>query len=288
MSAKAKRAFAEMKKPYDCGAPQSPKRPFWVQWTPLFDADFTSIQISHPFSERPKGKPYIFLVRLREETPPMTPFESFTDAEITARLSIPMIVDAFWTKEYGLEVEEGDQQEEIDRKQAVSWITREVGCSLMYLVRKYGALIPHWLLLQAVSEHTDLSESTIGPFIKDAEKRDMITIVTPETDGRERLYGFTAEQKKKILRASAAVAYAAALAMEQAKQPTNTEFGKTSQNESYYRHIFNRINTTNEAIMKKLAKLQKRLAWVIPAAIGLALWMYPCIAEAATWSTGNT
>ena len=73
----------------------------------------------------------------------MNPFETFTDEDITERLSVPMIIDAFWANEYGSEV---------------PLITREVGCSLMYLVRKYGPMIPHDLLLQAVHEHTELSK----------------------------------------------------------------------------------------------------------------------------------
>jgi DNA-binding MarR family transcriptional regulator len=178
----------------------------------------------------------------------MNPFESFTDEEITQRLSVPMIVDAFWAHEYGAEVPP---------------ITREVGCSLMYLVRKYGKVIPHDVLLQAVAEHTELSKSTVGPFFASALKLDMVTVVKPDADERQRLYGFTRTQKRKILRASNAPAYAAALAMEQAKEPSNTEYGKSDANAPYYRHIFNRINKTNEVIVKKLEKLRKRLLWVI-------------------------
>jgi DNA-binding MarR family transcriptional regulator len=206
----------------------------------------------------------------------MKPFENFTDEEITARLSIPMIVDAFWEKEYGGEVPP---------------VTREVGRTLMYLVRKFGNLVPHSLLLEAVAQHAELSKSTVAPFISGAEKLGMVTVVTPEIDARQRLYGFTASQKAKILRATAAPAYAAALAMEQAKQPTNTEFGKTPQNESYYRHIFNRINARNEDVMNKLAKLRHRLKWTIVltigTAIGIAVIMQPWAEAVASWSNGK-
>jgi hypothetical protein len=207
----------------------------------------------------------------------MQPFETFADGEITARLSVPMIVDAFWEKEYGGEVPP---------------VTREVGCALMYLVRKYGNLVPHSLLLETVAQHTELSESTLGPFISGAEKLDMITVVVPDADARQRLYGFTAVQKRKILRAAAAPAYAASLALKQAKQPTNTEFGKNSENASYYRHIFTRINTPNEAIVNKLAKLRQRLAWTIVAGIGVAVGaavaLQPWAEALASWSNGRT
>jgi DNA-binding MarR family transcriptional regulator len=186
----------------------------------------------------------------------MNPFETFTDEDITERLSVPMIIDAFWANEYGSEV---------------PLITREVGCSLMYLVRKYGPIIPHDLLLQAVHEHTELSKSTVAPFIPNAVDMNMITVVTPDADERQRLYGFVKSQKSKILRASKAPAYAAALAMEQAKNPTDTEHGKTAANAPYYRHIFNRINTINEVIVKKLEKPKKRLGWVIVAALSASI-----------------
>lgn len=212
-----------------------------------------------------------------EEGVAMQPFENFTDSEITTCLSIPLIVDALWEKEYGCEVPP---------------VTREVGCSLMYLVKKYGDLVPHSLLLMSVAEHTELSESTVGPFIPTAEKLGMITVVIPEADARQRLYGFTAVQKRKILRAAKAPAYAAALAMEQAKQPTNTEFGKTTDNASYYRHIFTRINTPNEAIVNKLAKLRQRLSWMIVTAIGIAIGtavvLQPWAEAIASWSNGKT
>jgi DNA-binding MarR family transcriptional regulator len=206
----------------------------------------------------------------------MTPFENFTDEEITARLSIPMIVDAFWEKEYGGEVPP---------------IAREVGSTLMYLVRKYGNLIPYSLLLEAVAEHVELSKSTVAPFIDDAEKLNMVTVVTPDADSRHRLYGFIGEQKKRILRATNAPAYAAALAMEQAKQPSNLEFGKTPQNASYYRHIFSRINTRNEAIVNKVAKLRQRIEWALVltagAAIGIAIALQPWTEALASWSNGK-
>jgi len=201
------------------------------------------------------------------------PFEKFSDEEITPRLSVPMIVDAFWESEYNIEV---------------SPVTREVGCALMYLVRKYGPVVPHDLLLQAVSEHTELSKSTIGPFIKNAVSINMITAVKPDEDTRHCLYGFVGDQKKKILRASNAPAYAASLALEQAKDPANTEFGKTPQNASYYRHIFTRINSKNEAIMNKLEKLRRRIAWIIIVATGVALVLQPWAEAAASWSNGHT
>jgi hypothetical protein len=184
----------------------------------------------------------------------MDSFETFTDEEITTRLSVPMIIDAFWAHEYGREV---------------SPITREVGRSLMYLVRKYGKVIPHSLLLAAVEEHAEVSKSTIAPFIDYAVDADMISVVVPAADERQRLYGFSKNQRSKILRATNAAAYAAALGMEQAKDPTNVEHGKTAANTPYYRHIFNRINNPNEAIVKKLAKLRKRLAWTVVAALCL-------------------
>lgn len=202
----------------------------------------------------------------------MSPFESFTDTEVTV-LSVPMIIDAFWENEYGKDVPP---------------VAREVGSGLIYLVKKYGNLVPHWLLLKAVSEHTGLSESTVGPFIKVAEKLDMITAVVPDADGHQRLYGFNIEQKKKILRATNAHAYAAALAMQQAKQPTDTQFGRTPQNASYYRHIFNRINNINEDIVKKLTKLRQRIAWIIIVATGVALVLQPWATALASWSTGTT
>jgi hypothetical protein len=206
----------------------------------------------------------------------MNPFENFTDEEITSRLSIPLIVDAFWYNEYGCEV---------------AAVTREVGCSLMYLVRKYGTVIPHQLLLQAASEHADLSESTVGPFIAEAAKIKMITVLKPEADERQRLYGFLPPQKKKILRASGAYAYAAALSLQQAKQPTDVTFGRTPENESYYKHIFNRINDRKENIVEKLANLKKRIAWMIAITIMSMIVMQPLLmvaCQAATWSTGNT
>jgi hypothetical protein len=43
-----------------------------------------------------------------------------------------------------------------------------------------------------------------------------------------------------------------------AKQPANTEFGKTPENASYHRHIFTRISTPNEAIVNSIAKLRRR------------------------------
>jgi hypothetical protein len=182
----------------------------------------------------------------------MNSFETFTDEEITTRLSVPMIVDAYWAHEYGREV---------------SPVTREVGCSLMYLVRKYGKVIPYSLLLASVEENTEISKSTIAPFIDYAVDADMISVVVPAADERQRLYGFNKIQKQKILRASNAAAYAAALAMEQAKDPANVERGKTAANAPYYRHIFNRINNTNEAVVKKLTKLRRRLGWAIVAAL---------------------
>jgi DNA-binding MarR family transcriptional regulator len=202
----------------------------------------------------------------------MTPFVTFSDSEITARLSIPMIMDAFWENEYGCEVPP---------------VAREVGSTLMYLVRKFGTVIPHSLLLQAVAEHTDLSESTIAPFIKRAEELGMVTVVIPEADSRQRLYGFNDAQKKKILRATAAPAYASSLAMAQSKVPTNTECAKTPENASYYRHIFTRINATNEAVLNKLATLRRRIAWLIALAIGAAILLQPWAEAFATWSGGK-
>jgi hypothetical protein len=201
------------------------------------------------------------------------PFDTFTDAEITARLSVPMIIDAFWENEYNVEVPP---------------ITREVGCALMFLVRKYGPVIPHDVLVRAVAEHTEVSESTVLPFVKNAVSINMISAVKPEQDGRLLLYGFLGDQKKKILRASNAPAYAASLAIEQARDPANTEFGKTPQNASYYRHIFTRINLRNEAIMNKIEKLRRRIAWIIMMGTVVAIALQPWTEAAASWSNGKT
>jgi hypothetical protein len=128
--------------------------------------------------------------------------------------------------------------------------------------------------------------------VKVSKKPSLITAITPEDDPRQRLYGFTESQKKKILFAGRAEAYAYSLAFEQAKDPTNPEAGKNDQNAKYYRTILTRLQNKQgeeyEAIMKRLKKIRHLLSLLISFAIGAALTILTWSEALATWSTGTT
>jgi len=216
-------------------------------------------------------------------------FATFTDEEIVLTLSPKMIVDAIWEAEYG---------------QSIPPNVREVPLALMYLVKKYDGLVPQWLLRRTVAQNLEVSEDTAGELIEAAEgaedddngegkKPALITAITPDGDTRQRLYGFTEKQKEQILVAGRAEAYAAALAMEQAKVPTNPEAGKNEQTAKYYRTILTRLQNKSgseyEDIMKRLKKIRHLLSILMAFAIAVAISVLPWAeAIAATWSTGTT
>ena len=204
------------------------------------------------------------------------PFAKFTDAEVVLILSPKLIADALWRKTYGQEIPP---------------VVREVALALMYLVKKFDGLVPQWLLLRTVAENLEFSEDVVAMYINTAVDLGIITVVTPELDPRQRLYGFTDDQKDHILTAGRAEAFAYSLAMEQSKDPKNPLAGKNAANEGYYRTILTRLNNHDhvyEANMKRLSKIRHLLSVAAPWLIVGVITLIPWCEALASWSTGRT
>jgi hypothetical protein len=173
-------------------------------------------------------------------------------------------------------------------------VYREIPLQLVYLLRKYGPVVPHWFLVESVQElyaEADglLGEDKANQYIEDAVKLGLIMVMKPERDRRYSLYGLTEEQMVKFHRIKEGEARAYALVAEQARDPENLNAGLTKDNESWYRNKMRKVMNHDQVYLRDKAKLDKLrylLAGVVVFALYATVTLWPVVAEAT--ASGGT
>jgi DNA-binding MarR family transcriptional regulator len=209
----------------------------------------------------------------------MKPFSTITDRDVILLAGPTEVIDGLWKTEFGGEIE---------------YVYREIPLQLVYLLRKYGPVLPHWFLVESVQElYAEasglLSEEKANQYIDDAVKLGLITVMTADRDRRYRLYGITAEQLAKFHRIKQGEAKAYALVAEQALDPENLNAGLTKENESWYRNKMRKVMNHDQVYLRDKAKLDK-LRYLLAGAVVFVLFtmvtFWPVLAEAT--ASGGT
>jgi DNA-binding MarR family transcriptional regulator len=209
----------------------------------------------------------------------MKPLSNITNRDVILLAGPTEIIDGLWKAEFGREIE---------------YVYREIPLQLVYLLRKYGPVIPHWFLVESVQElYAEasglLSEEKANEYIDDAVRLGLILVMTPDRDRRYRLYSVTDEQLAKFHRIKQGEAKAYALVAEQALDPENLNAGLTKENESWYRNKMRKVMDHDKVYLRDKAKLDK-LRYLLAGAVVFALFamatLWPVLAEAT--ASGGT
>jgi DNA-binding MarR family transcriptional regulator len=221
----------------------------------------------------------------------MQAFPEIADEDVLLLTGEEYLVDLVWQAEYGRQIE---------------YEYRAIPYQLVYLLRKYGPVIPHGFFVESIREvcgkteqkpnsnlriSVKLSKEAASALIDEAVGLGLITRLTPTADRRYQLYVLTEEQKQKLHRIRVGKAGASALAAVQAADPKNATAGLTEDNKAWYGNFMADMVMRQDAVYEKnkaeLGKLNYLLASLLVFAMGASFVLFS-LAEAAATIAGGT
>jgi hypothetical protein len=218
----------------------------------------------------------------------MHPFPEITAADVIHFPGRQYIVDGLWSAEFGREIE---------------YQYRVIPEHLIYLLYKYGPVIPHSFFLESIQEicaetkraadsneleTQPLSKDRANQLIEEAVALGLITVVTPKADRRFRLYKISALQLEKLRRIRVRERSVFDLLDRQAADPANPQAGRTDENARWYRNIIPALVQRHNDIYNKDKAMLDKLRYLLSGfVIGATVYLSQIVDALATISGGS-
>jgi DNA-binding MarR family transcriptional regulator len=194
------------------------------------------------------------------------------------------LLDKIWRAQFGKPI---DHQYRIVPRQ------------LLYLLNKYGRVVPHESFVESIQEvcakyqqkpdsnemiRVLLSPEAAGRLIEEAARLGLITALRPPRDRRYKLWVLTPEQKRNLHKIAKAARLIDAVIDAQLSDPTNPRAGLTDENKEWHGNVITDMTMRkDEAYRKekeKLDRLQYLLQLLFIVAVGASVFLAPVLALA--------
>jgi DNA-binding MarR family transcriptional regulator len=198
--------------------------------------------------------------------------------------------DMIWRDEYG---------------QLIEYRYRAIPYHLVYLLHKYGPVIPHTYFVEAIQdfsaieiskpnsdemEKERLARAAAAELIEKAVSLGLVSTIRPQADKRYLLYVMTEEQMAKLYRIREREAQIYAVTDAQALDPRNPTAGQTMQNETWCKNIYTEQTIRYDDVYRKdksmLDKLRYLLGTIVLIGLTSLLYLLPTLEAFATQAGG--
>jgi hypothetical protein len=226
----------------------------------------------------------------------MEAFADPTVQDVITLVGSDYLIDGLWEEDFG---------------QSIQYRYRSIPKQLIYLLHKYGPVIPHRTFWESIAEicaeeeldpntrkiiKKNLTQEKAEKLIEVALALRLITRLRPRQDRRYWLYTITTEQMEKLHRIEKGAAEVYQLIKLQAANPADHKVGLNEQNKRWYRHIVpDLVMRQDETFHREKARLSKlkyllsviALFGIITAATTVAVSYATIGAAKATISDGT-
>jgi DNA-binding MarR family transcriptional regulator len=229
----------------------------------------------------------------------MLPFPTITAQDVIKLGGPQYMIDNIWAEEFGTQIE---------------YRYRVIPYQLIYLLHKYGPVIPHGFFLESVKEvcglikakpdsqrneipgdsnspradqeKEDLSTAGARQMIQETVELGLITEVIAPGDRRYRCYKVSEQQLKKFYRIREREAQVYAINDIQAANTQNPKAGKTEANASWYSNFMDMVNRRDAVFLRDKKKLDA-LSYLLTTAVAVFWWIVMYGVAAATLAGGT-